>query len=159
MNRNVVDPNELNLIVGNSGDLRSYFPGINHLDLIVTNVGFFGFHASINPEMYMKKMKSLANVVVWKMTTYQDGEYADANWWVDHSTAPANRTEMNDVDYRMCNFPDVLCLDISWTSTHVRRTSYWDTTHFIEPIYAIFNDQLLTLLNVTADKLTYEYAL
>lgn len=154
MNRNVDDPNELNLIVGDTGDLRAYFPGINHLDLIVTNVGYFGFHASINPEMYMEKMKSLAKTLVWKTTTYQDGEYADANWWVDHSNAPANRTEMNDVDYRMCNYPDVLCLDTSWTAKHVRRTSYWDTTHFIEPIYAIFNDQLLTLLNVTTKQHT-----
>jgi len=149
MDNNVDDPNELNLIVSNTGDLRAYFPGINHLNLIVTNVGYFGFHPSIKPEIYVKKMKSLADVVVWKTTTYQDGEYTDANWWVDHSSSPCNRTTMNDVDNRMCNTNDVLCLDTSWTAMHVRRSSYWDTTHFIEPIYAIFNDQLLTLLNAT----------
>ena len=151
MDHNVDNPNELNLLVTNTGDLKAYFPGIKHLDLIVTNVGFFGFHSSINPEKYIKKMQSLADVVVWKTTTYQDGEYADPNWWfvVEHNNAAANRTTMNDIDYRMCNVANVLCLDTSWTATHVRRSSYWDTTHFIEPIYMIFNDQLLTLLNVT----------
>lgn len=149
MAQNVDDPNELNLIVQNTGDLHAYFPGINHLDLIVTNVGFFGFHETINPERYMQKMQSLANVVVWRTTTYQDGEYANANWWIEHSDSPVNRTTMNDVDRRMCNVPAVVCLDTSWTATHVRSSSYWDTTHFIEPVYAIFNDQMLTLLNAT----------
>lgn len=127
--------------------LQTYFPNNQHLDLVITNVGFFGFHFSVQPESYLNVMKNLATKVVWKTTTYQDGELADPEWWIKHNTAPVNRTIMNAMDYRMCNYLDIICLDLSWTAKHVVQTDYWDTTHFTEPIYLAFNDEMINKLS------------
>ena len=126
--------------------LSIYFPNNEHLDLVVTNVGFFGFHFSNSYLQFIEVMKALADKVVWKTTTYQDQEYTTPDWWEKHSSAAANRTTMNQMDSFMCNYEGVLCLDTSWTATHAKSSNYWDTTHFKEPIYAIFNDELINIL-------------
>ena len=127
--------------------LHTYFPNNAHIDVVVTNVGFFGFHHTVNQEEYIGVMRALADKVVWKTTTYHDEEYSTPDWWEQHRKAAANRTTMNIVDHRMCNHEGVLCLDTSWTATHAKSTNYWDTTHFKEPIYAIFNDELINVLS------------
>ena len=126
--------------------LETYFPNNVHIDLVVTNVGFFGFHFSNSYVQYIEVLQALADKVVWKTTTYQDGEHNDPEWWERHSDASANRTTMNSMDTYMCNHEGVLCLDTSWTATHAKSTNYWDTTHFKEPIYAMLNDELLNIL-------------
>jgi len=129
--------------------LKAYYPQEEHVDVVVTNVGLFGFHFTVNQAEYIETMRLIADKVVWKTTTFQDGEYSDPSWWSrpSHKRSPCNRTIMNIVDHRMCNHEGVLCLDTSWTATHVKSTNYWDTKHFKEPIYAMFNDALIDVLS------------
>ena len=56
---------------------------------------------------------------------------------------------MNAMDSRMCNLPGIVCLDLSWTAKHTEPApvDYWDTTHFKEPIYLAFNDEMINKLS------------
>ena len=81
--------------------VRYIFPNNAHIDVVVTNVGFFGFHHTVNQEEYIEVMKALADKVVWKTTTYHDEEYTTPDWWTQNRKAAANRTTINIVDHRM----------------------------------------------------------
>jgi len=127
-------------------EIKSYFPDLNRIDVVVTNIGFLSYNSSIKVEEYIQFIKSLGTIIVWLTTPYQNGEYNDAHWWKRHHNTTINRTQMNAVDYQMCNCPGVLCLDTSWTAKYVHANSYWNNLFFTEPTYAIFNDQLIDLV-------------
>jgi len=128
-------------------EIKSYFPNFNQIDLIVTNIGFLSYNHDIKAEEYIKDIQSLeSNLIIWLTTPYQNGEYNDVHWWKRHHNTTIDRTQMNAVDYQMCNYQGVVCLDTSWTAKYVHANGYWNNLFFTEPTYAIFNDQLIDLV-------------
>ena len=67
-------------------------------------------------------------VSVWKTMTH--------NYWHDHTTA-------NVTDPLMCQLLDA-CLNLTWTQ-RINMTQYqYDGIHYVEPIYRLFNEQMLS---------------
>lgn len=112
------------------------------IDYFVVNVGFFGFHASVNQSNLIFQCRQIAPKVIWKTTTYRLNENHDKNY---DKKNPVNREKMNEVDSKMCNLQDMLCLDTSWTAWS-NRMHYWNDIHFLEPIYNMLNSQLIDLI-------------
>ena len=107
------------------------------VDVVVVNVGFFGFHESILPEKFITWCQQLSPNVIWKTTTYTQDEAKTRN---------SERDRMDVVDKKMCETPSIHCMDTSWTIKADAKLDYWNSNHFNEPIYSILNDQMIDMI-------------
>ena len=103
-------------------------PKITHL---VLNAGIWGNHFMENEtaRVDLKQAVEESNMTgIWKTTTYQfpDGPYEN----------------MNISDPLMCELFNRNCLDLTWSNC-VRTKLMYDPIHFVEPVYRIFNEDLL----------------
>ena len=108
------------------------------VDYVVTNVGQFEFHESVNPHEYISWCQALSDKVIWKTTTAAQYETIDR--------PIPQRARMNGVDTDMCGTKHVHCMDTSWTVKVDSTKHFYDSVHFREPVYAILNDQLMDML-------------
>lgn len=109
-----------------------------HVDYMVANVGFFGFHESVKPAEFISWCQGLSERVVWKTTTY--GQFETPTKKIP------DRGRMDIVDAEMCGTKHVHCMDTSWTSKVDQELDFWDSRHFNEPVYSILNDQMMDVL-------------
>jgi hypothetical protein len=81
-------------------------------------------------------LRDISILAIWKTTSYSKQEIQQ------HDNNDELRIRSSDID--MCRILGH-CQNISWT-THLRLELYFDNLHFLEPVYRVFNEDLLESL-------------
>jgi len=140
------------------------------INWVLLNIGYFGLRTEVTNDTslgemltttqqgdFLKKLleaiKNLTQArIIWKTTTYRYGEYREDFKEPAQPTEALQRNrpsrkDMNYLDAVACNSPLVeVCMNTSWTM-HVNKEHFWNSNHFLEPVYSVLNSQLMHLLN------------
>lgn len=135
--------------------LRNKFK-YSHVDMVIYNAGFFGLSVgqSIEKQMADRKevaeaLKAFADVVIYKTATYKQDEASAAKRLhfdkldLNYPTMPYRRN-FTELDEYFCAYPGLHCMNTSWT-LRVPPTMFFDSLHFVEPVYTVLNTQLANL--------------
>ncbi len=96
--------------------------------IIVMNAGYFGntFDNSNYTAKVLQSFHKKVDMFIWRTTTSMAG----------------GDDKIGRGSDKVCEHKEeVICMNMTWTKTATRE-QYWDSIHFIEPVYTMFNMQL-----------------